>query len=418
MSNLDNNTQEHLNKLADLIDDKIEKAGKASKDNLEGKVDEVVKGEVKNLVEKFNEGNEALNKRLDAIEVENKKHNFSNNNVSFKDELIEKISKSESLKAMQEGRMNNAGFDIKADVLISADFSGATSERDATGVMRVADIKKNPSQVTNMREIIPVGSTDSNVVRYVKESAYTDNSGEIAEGSAPTDSEFELTAVDAVTQKVTAVMTISQEMMMDTPGLASYLNSRVPNKVLDAENDGVLNGNGTSPNLLGIFDGTSGGTDFDVSASGAFYQSIDNAQELDVIYVSLNQLALANYSASGIVLNPTDFHKIALLKDTTNEYLRGNSIVGADGLLRINGVPVFLNNKVTAGKFIVGDFNQGSQIWQREGLRLDFGYEDGDNFSKYLVSVRAIERIAHSIYLPDAFVQGTFSTAKTAIETP
>jgi HK97 family phage major capsid protein len=378
MSNLDNNTQEHLNKLADLIDDKIEKAGKASKDNLEGKVDEVVKGEVKNLVEKFNEGNEALNKRLDAIEVENKKHNFSNNNVSFKDELIEKISKSESLKAMQEGRMNNAGFDIKADVLISADFSGATSERDATGVMRVADIKKNPSQVTNMREIIPVGSTDSNVVRYVKESAYTDNSGEIAEGSAPTDSEFELTAVDAVTQKVTAVMTISQEMMMDTPGLASYLNSRVPNKVLDAENDGVLNGNGTSPNLLGIFDGTSGGTDFDVSASGAFYQSIDNAQELDVIYVSLNQLALANYSASGIVLNPTDFHKIALLKDTTNEYLRGNSIVGADGLLRINGVPVFLNNKVTAGKFIVGDFNQGSQIWQREGLRLDFGYEDGE----------------------------------------
>jgi HK97 family phage major capsid protein len=210
MSNLDNNTQEHLNKLADLIDEKIEKAGKASKDNLEGKVDEVVKGEVKNLVEKFNEGNEALNKRLDAIEVENKKNNFANSNVSFKDELIEKISKSESLKAMQEGRMNNAGFDIKADVLISADFSGATSERDATGVMRVADIKKNPSQVTNMREIIPVGSTDSNVVRYVKESAYTDNAGEVAEGSAPTDSEFELTAVDAVTQKVTAVMTISK----------------------------------------------------------------------------------------------------------------------------------------------------------------------------------------------------------------
>jgi hypothetical protein len=34
-----------------------------------------------------------------------------------------------------------------------------------------------------------------------------------AEGSAPSDSEFELTAEDAVVQKMAAVMTISQEML-------------------------------------------------------------------------------------------------------------------------------------------------------------------------------------------------------------
>jgi len=411
MSKIDDNTQEHLNKLADLIDEKIEKAGKASKDNLEGKVDEVIKGEVENLVNKFNEENEALNKRIDAFEVENKKNNFNNTFVSKREAFNDAIGKSESLKAMKNGSRGNASMELKADVLISSDFAGATSERDATGVLRVDGIKRDPSNVTNMMGIIPVGNTDSNVIRYVKESAYTDNAANVAEGSAPTDSEFQLTAEDAVVQKTSAVMTISQEMLDDTPGLSSYLSQRLPAKINTVIDDQLIGGSGSSPNLLGLMNG---GTTF---AAGGFANAIESAQELDVLYVAMNQLALSNYAANGIVLNPTDFHKIALLKDTTNEYLRGNSLVSADGFFRINGVPVYMNNKMAAGNFVVADFSQASQVWQREGLRVDFGYEDSDNFSKYLVSVRGIARIEHSIYLPKGIVKGAFSTAKTALET-
>ena len=411
MSNIDDNTQEHLNKLADLIDEKIEKAGQASKDNLEGKVDEVIKGEVENLVSKFNEETEALNKRIDTFEVENKKNNFNNTFVSKKEAFNDAIGKSESLKAMKEGSRGNASIEMKADVLISSDFAGASSSRDATGVLRVDGIKRDPSNVTNMMGIIPVGNTDSNVIRYVKESAYTDNAANVAEGSAPTDSEFQLTAEDAVVQKTSAVMTISQEMLDDTPGLSSYLSQRLPAKINTVIDDQLIGGSGSSPNLLGLMNG---GTTF---AAGGFANAIESAQELDVLYVAMNQLALSNYAANGIVLNPTDFHKIALLKDTTNEYLRGNSLVSADGFFRINGVPVYMNNKMAAGNFVVADFSQASQVWQREGLRVDFGYEDSDNFSKYLVSVRGIARIAHSIYLPTGIVKGAFSTAKTALET-
>ena len=142
MSNIDDNTQEHLNKLADLIDEKIEKAGQASKDNLEGKVDEVIKGEVVNLVNKFNEETEALNKRIDTFEVENKKNNFNNTFVSKKEAFNDAIGKSESLKAMKEGSRGNASIEMKADVLISSDFAGASSSRDATGVLRVDGIKR------------------------------------------------------------------------------------------------------------------------------------------------------------------------------------------------------------------------------------------------------------------------------------
>ena len=403
----ENKTKQELDALCEKIDSKLAESAQQVKDNLKHEVDNFKSNEIKDLLDKHNN----IVDRLDAIEVENKKPTSQPVYKTKGEVFADALNKSESLKAMKDGSRGNASLEIKADVLISSDFSGANSARDATGVMRVDGIKRDPSNITNMMGIIPVGNTDSNVIRFVKESAYTDNAANTAEGSAPTDSEFQLTAEDAVVQKTTAVMTISQEMLDDTPGLSSYLSQRLPGKINTVIDDQLIGGSGTSPNLLGLLNG---GTVF---AAGGFANAIESAQELDVLYVAMNQLAVANFAATGIVLNPTDFHKIALLKDTTNEYLRGNSLISADGFFRINGVPVFMNNKLAAGNFIVGDFAQGSQVWQREGLRVDFGYEDGDNFSKYLVSVRGIARIAHSVYLPNAYSRGSFSTAKTALET-
>ena len=403
----ENKTKQELDALCEKIDSKLAESAQQVKDNLKHEVDNFKSNEIKDLLDKHNN----IVDRLDAIEVENKKPTSQPVYKTKGEVFADALNKSESLKAMKDGSRGNASLEIKADVLISSDFSGANSARDATGVMRVDGIKRDPSNITNMMGIIPVGNTDSNVIRFVKESAYTDNAANTAEGSAPTDSEFQLTAEDAVVQKTTAVMTISQEMLDDTPGLSSYLSQRLPGKINTVIDDQLIGGSGSSPNLLGLLNG---GTVF---AAGGFANAIESAQELDVLYVAMNQLAIANFAATGIVLNPTDFHKIALLKDTTNEYLRGNSLISADGFFRINGVPVYMNNKISAGNFIVGDFAQGSQVWQREGLRVDFGYEDGDNFSKYLVSVRGIARIAHSVYLPNAYSRGSFSTAKTALET-
>jgi len=399
--------KKQIDDICNVIDEKIEKSSNALKDNVNKEIDTVVSGEIKNLVEKHSD----IVERLDKFEVESKKDNFKNSYKTKSEVFGDAMEKSESFKAMKSGNSNSASFDVKADVLISSDFAGASSSRDATGVERVAGIKRDPSNVTNMLNIIPVASTTSNVIRYVKESAYTDNAANVAEGSAPTDSEFQLTAADAIVQKTSAVMTISQEMLDDTPGLQSYLSQRLPAKIMTVVDDQLIGGSGSSPNLLGLLNG---GTSF---AAGSFANAIESAQELDALIVSANQLALSNYAANGIILNPSDFHKIYLLKDTTNEYLRGNSIVTSDGFTRINGIPVYLNNKMAAGSFVVGDFSQGSQVFQRENLTVDFGYENNDNFDKYLVSVRGIIRLAHAVYLPNAFVKGTFSAAKTALET-
>ena len=140
------------------------------------------------------------------------------------------------------------------------------------------------------------------------------------------------------------------------------------------------------------------------------------ANEFDVLVATLNQLAISEYQADYIMLHPTDFHKILLLKDTQNNYLKDQVYAGLQP--NFMGVPVVINTAITAGTFLAGNFGVGTQLWIRDNVGVEFFREDGTNVRDGFVTVRVSERIALTNYLPNAFVNGTFSTAKTALETP
>lgn len=198
-------------------------------------------------------------------------------------------------------------------------------------------------------------------------------------------------------------------MLADTPQLSSYLSARIPSKVLDVEDNEILNGDGSAPNLDGLF------TDGTAFAAGGFALGIESANEYDALTVAINQLNLANYQPNVIVLNPTDLHKIVLLKSTANEYLKNQIYQGLQPT--INGVPVVMNTAITAGKFLVMDAARATQLWVRDGLGIEFSREDSTNFRDGFITVKAVQRCALTNYEPKAIVQGTFSTAKTALET-
>jgi HK97 family phage major capsid protein len=210
-------------------------------------------------------------------------------------------------------------------------------------------------------------------------------------------------------EKIGTFMRITEEMLNDTPQLLSYLSARVPEKILSLEDTQILNGDGSAPNLDGLF------TDGSAFAAGGFANAIESANEYDVLVVALNQLALANYSADTIIVNPTDLHKIALLKSTANEYLRQQIYSGLQP--NIMGVNVTASTAVSAGSFLVGNLAQATQLWIRENLAVEFSREDSTNFRDGFVTVKASERVALTNYLPNAIVQGTFAAAKAALET-
>lgn len=400
---MDENLKKQLDQIGDLVDSKIEKAFHAAKDNANGEIEASLKSEISNLTNSYNEKFEAATKRMDAIEMESKKTFSGATTKSFKS-AIEESLKNGSIDAMLKGNSNAARFEVKADMTMAADFTGVVA-----GETVVPNIKFDPSRSTHIRTLLPIGSTDAQTIRFPKESGYADNAAATAQGSTLGQSDFDITATSVNVEKIGTYMRLTEEMLADTPQLISYLSARVPGKVLSAEDNEILNGDGSSPNLDGLF------TDGAAFSAGSFALAIESANEYDVLTVALNQLNLSNYQADTILLNPTDFHKIALLKSTANEYLRNQIIQGVQPA--IMGVPIVLSTAVTAGKFLVGNLSLATQLWIRDGLGIEFSREDSTNFRDGFVTVRAQERVALTNYAPNAIVQGTFSTAKAALET-
>ena len=389
-----------LDGISKSIDAKIEKSNSDVVNNVVEKANEIVKSGVSEMATKLNE-------RLDAMEVANKKQFNSQKKVTFKSALQEALDNG-AVEGIAKGNSRSASFELKADMTIGADFTGEVIPAD-----RVPGYKFDPTRPVHVRQLLATGSTQSDVVRYVKESGYSNGAAATAEGTTLGQSDFDMTAADANVRKIGTYFRISEEMLADTPQLTSYLSARAPEKLLEVEDAQILSGDGTGANLSGII---TDAADFDVSASGAFYQSVDSANEFDVIVAALNQLSLLNYSADCIMLNPTDFNKILLLKDSTNKYLKDQVYNGLQP--SFSGVKVIQNTAIAAGTFLIGNFGIGTQLWVRQGVNVEFFREDGTNVRDGFVTVRVSERVALTNYLPNAFVNGSFATAIAALETP
>jgi len=394
-----------LDQIAEVIDAKIEKANGQVLENAKGQIDTVLKGEVVTLTEKHRE----LNERFDAMEMASKKAFEASTPKTLKSALDSMINEG-AIEELRKGNTSRSTFEIKAgDMTIANSFTGVVAAETV-----VPQFKFDPSRSVHIRSLVPMGSTDASVIRFPKESAYDDGAGVAAGGTAVGQSDFDITATSVNVEKLGTFMRITEEMLNDTPQLTAYLSARVPGKVLSVEDDQILNGTGANNQLDGFF--TAGNSAAFNATTAGFADAVEAANEYDVLVAALNQLNLSNYSADTILLNPTDLHKIALLKSTANEYLRQQIYSGLQP--SILGIPVTVNTAVTAGEFLVGNLAQASQLWIRENLAVEFSREDSTNFRDYFVTVRVQERLAHSVYQPNGVITGDFTTAKAALETP
>ena len=392
-----------LDQIAEVIDSKIEKANGQVLENAKGQIDTVLKGEVNALTEKHRD----LYDRLDAMEVAAKKSASNAAPKSLKSALESMINEG-AIEQVRKGNSSRASFEVKAgDMTIANSYTGVVAAETV-----VPQFKFDPSRSVHIRSLLPLGSTDAAVIRFPKETGYDDGAGVAAGGTAVGQSDFDISAVSVNVEKLGTFMRITEEMLNDTPQLTAYLSARVPGKVLSKEDQQILNGTGASNQLEGFFEAGNSAA----FAAGAFADAIEAANEYDVLIAAMNQLNLNNYTASTILLNPTDLHKIVLLKSSQNEYLRQQIYQGITPT--IMGIPITVNTAVTAGDFLVGDLALASQLWIRDNLAVEFSREDSTNFRDYFVTVRVQERLAHSIYQPNAVVTGDFATAKAALETP
>ncbi|WP_105577056.1 phage major capsid protein, partial [Cronobacter sakazakii] len=143
-------------------------------------------------------------------------------------------------------------------------------------------------------------------------------------------------------------------IMDDAPALQSYINSRMMYGLALVEENQMLNGDGTGDNLLGL---NTVGTDYETELNA------DGDNGADILAHAIYQVSLSEFEADGIILNPRDWHRIALLKDANGNYILGGPQAFASKVLW--GLPVVSTTAQAAGTFTVGSFGLASQVWDR-----------------------------------------------------
>lgn len=370
---------------------------------LTGRMEKGEKG-INDLKDQVDEALTAMNEaktRLD--DMEQKQARRGNDEPEQQKSLGRQLYDSDQFKSFVE----NPRAGGRATLQVKADLTSATTEAPGSaGALNTAQrqpgIIAPPNQVLRIRDLIAPGRTDSNSIEYVRETGFTNNAkAQAKEGDLKGQSDLQFDDETVPVRTLAHFIKASRQILDDASQLESYIGQRLLYGLKLVEDRQLLNGDGLTGNLKGIIPQA---TAFADPATLATYTIMDQLR------LAMLQAVLAEYPASGHVLNPIDWTKIELTKDNDGRYIIGQPQGTASPTLW--GLPVVTTQAMGAGKFLTGAFDMAAQVFDRQQSSVAVATQNEDDFVKNKVTILCEERLALAVYRPEAFITGTL-LAKT-----
>lgn len=318
---------------------------------------------------------------------------------SFGEQFIE----SQAFKSLAESSSQRGRADMQFKATITlATTDAAGSAGDLVQNTRLPGMIMQPERRLTVRDLITPGRMDGNVLEYVQETGFTNRAATVAEGARKPTSDVQFELKNTSARVIAHWVKASRQIMSDAPQLASYIDGKLRYGLAYAEEQQLLNGDGTGQNLLGI-----------IPQATAYSAPITlaGATTIDTLRLAMLQAVLAEFPATGHVLNPIDWTGIELTKDGDGRYIIGQPQGVASPTMW--GLPVVTTQAITSGKFLTGAFKLGAQLFDRWQARVEVATENEDDFVNNLVTILAEERLALAVYRPEAFVYGDIAPVVT-----
>lgn len=229
-----------------------------------------------------------------------------------------------------------------------------------------------------------------NAVTFYPESSTVEGGPDVvAEGAKKPMMSFGDPAAKTVSlSKIASYMKETEELVEDTPWLATAINGRgMYEHQLKVEDFLVAQLMGTS----GVQTQTGLGADEIFKAATAVKTQ-------------------TKLPADAVVINPADYQTLRLAKDQNGQYYGGGYFYGQygnGGIIEqpsIWGLRTVVSAAVPAGEAIVGAFRLGAEVLKKGGVTVDIANQNEDDFIKNLITILIEERIALAVRRPDAFV--------------
>jgi len=311
-----------------------------------------------------------------------------------------------NLIKLKDDKNGDFSMEIKTvgTMLESANVSGGNVPVE----QRIAGFNIIPSRRVRLMDLVARGTASSNIISWVYQSGKEGAAGGTAEGAIKNQIDFDLVVASQTVVKRSAFIKVSTEMLDDI----DFIETEINNELLRELNKDIeltaYSGNNTPPAMNGVY------TTATAFSAGVFAGTVDEANNVDVIEVALNQIDIAEQEpANAILMHPSDVTALRLIKlsATDKRYLF------EDGKSMINGVQIIKTTLVTQGTYLVGAFNLAT-LYSKGSIRVTVGL-DADDFTRNLRTILAEYRGAMVVKNNDrtAFVKGTFATDAAVLET-
>jgi HK97 family phage major capsid protein len=312
-------------------------------------------------------------------------------------QIIVETDEVKSMLAQGERWRGKVNLEVKA--ITSANSAGSPTGTAIAPSQRLPGVIDLPRRRLTIRDLLAQGRMTAATLDYAKENVVTNAAATVAEGALKPESNITYTMATATARVIAHWIAASKQILSDAPALQSMIDSRLRYGLASAEETQILMGDGTGQNLLGL-----------VPQATAYAPPITEPTgftKIDRMRHALLQVALAEYPADGIVMNPIDWATIEELKDTQGRYIIGNP----QGTIAptLWGQPVLATQAMTVNTWLTGSFQMAAQIWDRWDATVLISTENVDNFVKNMVTILAEERLALAVYRPAALVKGNFT---------
>lgn len=250
-----------------------------------------------------------------------------------------------------------------------------------------------------VRDLLPVGQTSNPAIWWIRQTGFTNNAAVVTEGALKPTSTIAYDSVMTAVSTIAHLFKASKQILADFAQLRTDVDRELRYGLKYVEEQELLLGDGTGIHLHGIVPQA---TAFSAAFSPALHNRIDD------IRLAMLQATLARLPPSGIVMHYTDWAQIELTKDSTGQYLMANPLRLAG--MTLWGLPVVPTEIASfEDNFLVGPFNSGAQIYDREEINVEISTENNDDFEKNMVTIRCEERVALAVFRPEGFIYGGFT---------
>jgi hypothetical protein len=342
--------------------------------------------EVKAAVVTMDEAAKKNQAALDQMIAEKAAKTVNNKTKSFGDAFSEQMAeafeaKQAEIKEFQKNKNAKLTIDLKA-VGTMTTSANLTGDGVATYNTRQGLV---PAQKVNFRDLIPTAVSPTGLYVTYRETGTEGSIGIQTEGNLKSQIDYDLTEVKVVSDYIAGFARFSKQMMFQLPFLQNTLQRMLLRDFYKKENSTFFSAVSTA-----------------ATGSTTTAASVDAEQLVDWI---ANQLD-ANFEASFALVSYAQWAD--LLKTKPADYsVPGGVIIDPNGNIRIAGVPVIGASWVTNDKALIVDASYLERV-ETEGLRVEFSYEDSDNFQRNLVTARVECFEDINIMRTDALIYGSF----------